>query len=161
MGLHHNPLKSDYLDRYLDIFQLSSIIMSRNGTFKRTGQTGMVEALMDSGFPEDMVKKAADMSNVVTITTSCENGMFNIQVENSKAPMFNISSKAKIGEAVKETNNGVTSTITCKEKGADTIEISRETDAGKFTNVIVYTDSGLTMSAEGVKGKFNQVFERQ
>merc|ERR1711890_64597 len=133
-------------------FYLSRIIMSKNG---------MVEALMDSGFPEDMVKKAADLSNAVTIKTSFDNGIFNIDVDNSKAPMFNISTKAKIGEATQETNNGVTSTVTFREKGSDTIEITRETDAGKFMNLITFTDSGLTMYAEGVKGKFNQVFERQ
>merc|ERR1711934_868389 len=65
MGLFHRTCQ-EHLPPPVNNFS----IMSRTGTFKRVSQTGMADALMDSGFPEDILKMAADSSNAVTVTCS-------------------------------------------------------------------------------------------
>jgi hypothetical protein len=136
-----------------------------NGTFTMVSHSGLPALLAASGIPEDVCKLAMDPSNVVTATTSFENGVFTFKEDNSKVPMFCFSTTSKLGEESEFTVAGIKSTYTLTKKADDCFIVKSESkEQGKGTYEYTFNNFGFTcegsLSKDGNCLSFNAIYER-
>jgi len=135
-----------------------------NGTFKMVSMQGMealISGMKDLGIPEDTLKDWASPDNVVMVTTSFENGVFNSKVCNSKVPSLDYSMMGKIGEEV-EIKVPIPTKLTLTQKCPNTFLVDSCSDFGKVKTTYAYNNFGCIAKGvvEGKGLNFTQVFER-
>lgn len=119
-----------------------------NGKYKMVSQKGMEAVIKDAGLPEDACKLVLDPSNETTITCTYNNGLFCFMEEHSKAPMFDITTSAKLGEESEFTFLGIKTTYTLSKKSDDCFIVkSSSKEQGNATSEYTFNNFGLLLQA--------------
>jgi len=134
-----------------------------NGTYKLVSHTGMLAYMKTAGMTDDACKLVLDPSNEAIATVSFDNGVFVFKEENSKAPMFNVTTTSKLGEESEFNFQGIKTVYTLSKKGDGCFVVKSESkEQGSATTEYSFNNFGMICKGQlHDKGIcFSAVYER-